>query len=119
MRGGSTLQTLCGRADIREFCAGGIAGLLQELGDPIRNRGTLHHEADFGHRDTAWSLYRGASGSAGVFRAVYRWDGSTDTLDVKDVWLDHNAYERQAIQHNRFEGEVPLEDLTGRLYPAV
>ena len=119
VRGGSSLTAACARADSRAFCAGEIDGLLQALGDPIRNRATLHHEADFGHRDTAWSLYKGASGSAGVFRALYRWDSGADTLDVKEVWLDHDAYERQAPQRSRFDGEVPLDDLTERLYPAV
>lgn len=93
-----------------------LEDLLQKLEEPFKHQAVLHHEVDFGHHGTAWSLFKGASGRKGVFRAVYRWTAAEDTLDLKKVWLEHHGYERQAGQRAFLESDEPeLKDLNGLL----
>lgn len=72
-----------------------LRDLLARLEDPERHRGTLHHERNWSVPDAELSLFKGASGGAGVFRAAY-WCDPEEDLHVEHVWTDHTEYERQA-----------------------
>ncbi len=81
--------------DTRSLVLAELRDLLARLEDPERHRGTLHHEQSWSVPGTVLSLFKGASGGAGVFRAAY-WCDSEGDLHVEHVWTDHAVYERQA-----------------------
>ncbi len=70
--------------------------LLDRLERPLAHRDRLSDGASFGHHDTPYKLYRGASGGR-VFRTAYHYDEPTDVLRLRKVWIDtHSTYEREA-----------------------
>lgn len=107
-----------GRPDAGPFFAKELRNLTERLKDPGRFRAILHHEADFGVRDATAALYKGASGSAGVFRAVYRYRSEDDRLHVFFVWDDHHAYERDAVRRVSFPWDegAAVTDVTTQVF---
>lgn len=95
-----------------------LRSLVRKLQDPERHRGVLQHEVDFGIRNGRVSLYKGASGAAGMFRCVYRYDPSEDTVYVFRIWLNHAAYEREAERALRgtFDDTKATFDVTARVH---
>jgi putative CRISPR-associated protein (TIGR02619 family) len=85
----------------RAFLAKELRLLAEKLLDPERHRGVLHHEQAFDMHGAEVALYKGASGKAGVCRALYRYSESDDTLRVFHVWTNHDAYEREAAARAR------------------
>jgi len=86
------LRTLeCGD---RAYAAKELRMLSSRLRDPARFTASLHHQTAF--PNGTLPLYKGSSGNAGVFRATYRYEQATDTLRIFHLWLDHDAYEREA-----------------------
>lgn len=84
---------------LREGIDALLADLAANRADPNAKRGELCHETAFsGAPKNGFHLYKGTSGRAGVFRAVYRFDTEADTLTLTAAWNDHNAYEREALQ---------------------
>lgn len=96
----------------RAFARKEVEDLLRRLDEPLRHRGVLHHEADFGHHGVRWSLFKGASGREGVFRAVYRWNDEPDTLDLRRLWVGSHDYEKAATRAGTFEGDVDEAEWT-------
>ena len=82
-------------AEHGDFVRREIDNLLGKLEDATQNRGELHHEANFKHHDTAFGLYKGSSGDK-VFRAAWRFREDVDTLQINNIWLNHDRYEREA-----------------------
>jgi putative CRISPR-associated protein (TIGR02619 family) len=91
----NTVQSLLERGHEGPFVAKQLSILTQQLLDPTRHRGVLRHEVTFGVHDSEFSLFKGASGAAGVFRCVYRSTPEHDIV-VARVWLDHARYEAEA-----------------------
>lgn len=119
IRGARSVETLLHREDLRVFIQDNVDTLLRLLEAPVNNRGELHHEVSFGHRDAVFGLYKGVSGRQGVFRAAYRWAPAEDRLDLRRVWLEHDAYEAAAKPGTCFYGdEDAWEELSERLFRA-
>lgn len=88
----------------RSFISRELRHLLDKLDDIPANRNVLHHEANFKHHDTRFHLYKGSSGEQ-VFRAAWRYEANDDTLYVRQIWLDHAVYEREAKAGSVLRGE--------------
>jgi putative CRISPR-associated protein (TIGR02619 family) len=99
----ANVAALLGTADARATLRDNLVALLDDLAanraDPNAKRAELRHETAFsGAPKKGFHLYKGTSGRAGVFRAVYRFDTQGDTLTLTAAWTDHNAYERENLQ---------------------
>ncbi len=81
-----------------------ILHLIDRLGNLQANRNLLHHEANFKHHNTRFHLYKGSSGEQ-VFRAAWRHEDHHDTLYLRQIWLDHAVYEREAKAGSVLNGE--------------
>lgn len=72
---------------------------LQSLAAKLNSGSTeanLRHEKDWSlapHDD--WHLFKGASNGQQILRAIYRWSEEDNVLYVKQVWTNHDAYERE------------------------
>lgn len=103
--------------DQRKFIAKELRNLSHALTDAVAFRATLHHETDFSIQSAHWHLYKGSSNNAGVFRAVYQ--SLPDALIIRRIWLNHDAYEREASRRSLYEGEpVDPQDVTEHLVGA-
>ena len=94
-----------------------VDALLRDLEDPVGKCDVLNHEVTFHISSREWHLYKGASGAAGVFRAVYRLDKETDALHLRKVWLEHKKYEAGAgREENYADCADDLVDVTLSLF---
>lgn len=104
------------RAFVRQEVDALLELVLANLSNPATGRGELFHEAPWGVSENGWHIYKGASGRAGVFRAIWRFTPGDDTLALSQVWLhDHDAYERQARTAHARAPSVHLFDHTAAL----
>lgn len=83
------------RGDTRALVLAELRDLLARLEEPLRHQGVLHHERSWGVHSSPLALFKGASGRAGVFRALY-WQDDLGDAHVEHIWTDHKDYEQSA-----------------------
>jgi putative CRISPR-associated protein (TIGR02619 family) len=82
------------RARRREVFAA-VERMLRALEHPTekRNVGLLRHEANLGVEGASFSVFKSPDRAV---RLAYRYDAESDTVRLGWVWMEHDAYEREA-----------------------
>ncbi len=104
------------RAGDRAFILNQARNFARKLDDGVEDS-AFRHETDFKVRNPTAFLYRGADGNP-CFRATYHFDSHVGRLDLHQVWLDHEAYAREAAKVLERPPAPATLDISGQVFPA-